>query len=337
MISGMGRIDGLGDAACRHRPAAGGRRRQGLITVALAVAMAGCGGGDGDVNAGSTTAPPTSTESTATTATTGPATTTRPATTSRSATSSSSPPTTIRVVSTVLVGVVVGGNSGGIDEGGTEALSETVRTRDGLCRGWFGKDPAPEPWTASLRQDATVRVLDDKGTLLGTGKLGTGRPRQVRAGADADEHWQCEFEFSIDSVVQASAYHLEVGDMPRVRAEANPQRAGAFVVPVLTPLDPALVEACNQDLPQTVDGWRPAADRYWAQAYAELCNAGLRIGVVNRRCRPADVATLYVLSVVAKDGTVLEDRTSDGPTIVPGTLRPGTQVDLNVTTAVPCR
>ena len=339
MIPRMGTTSSAGGGARQHRRRGCKRWRRSLLAATLLLGLASCGGGGGDDLETVSTIRPSSTETTDTTALTtttgaGTSSTTRPRSTTTSPVSTT---TTIRVLSTVLVGAVVGGNSGGIGEGDTLALSDTVRTSDSQCIGWTGKDQTPKPWTAALQQGRSVRVLDDKGVQLGTGTLGAGRPKQVNPNADVDKHWQCEFEFSINNVVQASAYHLEIEGVPLAPAEPNPQRAGSFVVAVKTPVDARLISECADGLPDEVTGWDDVVDEYWAVAFRNLCNSGLRIGTVKRQCRPHDVATLYVMSVMARDGTVLQDRASGGPTVDPATLAPGTRVDVTVTTAVPCQ
>ena len=152
---------------------------------------------------------------------------------------------------------------------------------------------------------------------------------------DDNDLWQCEFEFSIEGVVAASNYVVEVAGLPPEPAEANPLEPDAVVVPVSTPLDADLIEACSEELPGAVGEWR-AANSYWARGVQDLCNNGLRIRNIIRQCHPDDLPTLYIVSVMTTGGRVLEDRTSDGPTVDTDTLEDGTLVDVNVTSAVPC-
>jgi hypothetical protein len=297
-----------------------GISRAALAAAALSLVLAGCSGGGGG-GAGETTGGSA-------------AGTTGPGSTEPGPDTTAAGETTVPVLTTVLVGVVVGGNSGGVGERNTDDLSETVRTSDTECRGWFGSGPAPEPWTSGLQRGAVVRVVDDAGQLLGTGTLGAGRPRNVTP--DDGERWQCEFAFSIDGVVTASSYHLEIAGLAPVTAEGNPFEPGTYVVPVDTPLEPGLVEDCSNQDAQGVSEWNQTVGEYWSRGLSDLCAAGLRIRRIRRQCRPAGLATLQVLSVLGTDGKVFEDAGSHGPKVDPDTLASGTQVDVTVTTPVPC-
>ena len=309
MIGGMGSTrESVGGG---HRRRGGRTSRRIAVLVVASLLLAGCGGGGGSGSDDSGGTGPT---------------------TSGGASATTIPP----ILTTVLVGTVVGGNSGGVGENQTDSLSETVRTSETQCRGWFGQDDAPEPWTAGLREGAPVRVFDEDGELLGTGTIGAGRPRNLAADDDdGGDRWQCEFEFSIEGVVAAPNYVVEVAGLPPEPAEANPLEPDTVVVPVSTPLDADLIEACSEELSGVVGEWR-AANSYWARGVQDLCNNGLRIRNIIRQCHPDDLPTLYIVSVLTTGGRVLEDRTSDGPTVDTDTLEAGTLVDVNVTTAVPC-
>jgi hypothetical protein len=293
---------------------------RGLVLLAVvSLALAGCGdGGSESAN------DDTSTSDAGVATTSGPDETTAP------------DDTEPEVLTTVLVGVVVGGNSGGEGRGKTDLLSDTVRTSDTECEGWTGQDTSLEPWTSDLRRGATVRVFDDGGELLGTGTLGPGRPKDLQPNDNSNVGWQCEFEFTLDEVVSASAYFVEVAGLEPLEAESNPLEPDTVVVPVNTPLDADLIEACTDELPdEEVDEWE-AVGSYWSVGVEQICFSSLRIRNIRRQCRPAALSALQIISVVGTDGQVLENRIGDGPRVDVATLAPGTLVDVNVTSAVPC-
>ena len=96
-------------------------------------------------------------------------------------TTGDAPETTPPAVSTVVLGGVVGGSSGGVGEDSTDSASEVVRNEDGSCTGWDGRRDGA--WTADFAPGATVTILDaDDGRRdrIGRDRRGSGRERGHR-------------------------------------------------------------------------------------------------------------------------------------------------------------
>jgi hypothetical protein len=235
------------------------------------------------------------------------------------------------VAATNIVGLVVGGSGGGVGQGSTDSLSEVVREEDGSCAGWAGPGGA---WTADVKEGAEVRLFDAEqgGHQLATGTLGKGAAADV---APPKEQWQCTFPVTLNAVPAAEHYFAEVDSLPRVEARADPAKAGQLVIPVSTRAKADLVSACKDpQLPATVGEWK-SVGQYWSQGIPAICSAGLRISRLERVCRPKDIATDRVVTVVdPNDGRVFED--SSGLKVDPASLTPGTIVLVRVSTAYPC-
>jgi hypothetical protein len=92
---------------------------------------------------------------------------------------------------------------------------------------------------------------------------------------------------------------------------------------------------CRDTLADAVTSWA-AAGRYWSVAIPSLCSNGLRIGGIERSCRPTGVGSDHVIAVLsdADPRTVYED--VGGLRVDVSTLAPGTRVIVLVATGIPC-
>ncbi len=181
-------------------------------------------------------------------------------------------PTTIPRPTATFVGVVVGGNSGGVGEGSTDSLSDTVRLDDGTCRGWTPGGQGQ--WTGDLRGGATIEVLDGRTKkVLGKGELGVGEPADVNP--NGDEQWQCSLSFDIPSVPVAKSYLVRVGGLDRWEAHPDPTKPNQFVVTVQE-ASTKLVPDCQQVPSTAVSTWDSVVGRYWSLGVRTLCRGRLR-------------------------------------------------------------
>ncbi len=251
-------------------------------------------------------------------------------------------PTTIPKVTVTVVGTVVGGNSGGIGEGNTDTYSDTVMidsdgdddlTEADTCSGW-GDPERNGQWTGALREGAKVQVLDaDSGQVRGTGTLGVGRPRNLDPDGD---QWQCSFSLSIAGVEPAKAYRIKVEGLEPWAAAPDPAKPGAVIATVLL-ASPKLIEQCQSpDLPDELFEWPEVVGRYWSVGLPSLCENGLRIANLRRRCHPPTLAPGAILQVAdAADPKVVYEDTS-GVKVDGSTLAPGTPVLVTLASAVGC-
>jgi hypothetical protein len=308
--------------------------------VALALVAVAC---DEQHTATSTIAtnPPIDTTSVSTTVGTTPATppetsslTVPPDTTpSTTAPSTSAATTTLPVVTSTINGTAVAGNNGGVGADQTDSFSEAVRNEDGTCSGWDG--PGGEAWTSGLEVGAPVRILD--GTTnqeIGTGSVVSSSFADVDPGER--EQWLCTFGFTATVTGAPVEFQVAVASLAPWVARADPTRPGEFVASVNTVADPALFSQCtDDDFGVAVTAWS-AAGLYWSDGVSSVCSNGLHIEALDRPCRPPDVGSDHVISVVRFDdqSVVLEDST--GLLVDPATLAPGTPVVVRIATGRPC-
>lgn len=273
----------------------------------------------------STTGGPTTATAPGTTLATTPATTLEPATTA--------PPDTLPVVTSTINGTAVAGNSGGVGADQTDSFSEAVRNEDGTCSGWDG--PGGDAWTAGLEVGAPVRILD--GTTnqeIGTGSVVSSSFTDVDPGDR--EQWVCTFAFSATVTGAPTVFQVGVANLAPWVARADPTRPGEFVASVNTVADPAFFTHCtDDDFGVEVTAWS-AAGLYWSDGISSVCSNGLHIEALDRPCRPRDVGSDHVISVVRFDdpSVVLED--TSGLLVDPATLEPGTPVVVRIATGRPC-
>jgi hypothetical protein len=264
---------------------------------------------------GPTTPPPTNPPDTTTTTTT------------------TAPPTTLPVVISTINGTAVAGNSGGVGPDQTDSFSEAVRNEDGTCTGWDG--PGGEAWTSGLQVGAPVRILD--GTTnqeIGTGSITSSSFTDVDPGDR--EQWVCNFAFSATVTGTPTVFQVAVANLAPWIARADPTRAGEFVASVNTVADPAFFSQCtDDDFGDEVTEWS-AAGQFWSNGISSVCSNGLHIEALDRPCRPPDIGSDHVISVVRFDdqSVVLEDIT--GLLVDPATLEPGTPVVVRIATGRPC-
>ncbi|MGD9705069.1 MAG: hypothetical protein AB7Q42_11430 [Acidimicrobiia bacterium] len=248
------------------------------------------------------------------------------------------PETTPPAVSTVVLGGVVGGSSGGVGEDSTDSASEVVRNEDGSCTGWDGRRDGGA-WTAEFAPGATVTILDSAtDEEIGTGEIVEGVAENV-ATTDDDEQWQCWLRFEATATRPAEQYAIRVGGARPVALAADPTRDGFVIGSISTPADSLALDACADadSLPEVVGDWS-AVGQYWNNGVSSLCFAGLTVpeGAIERTCRPAGIASDHVVSVVdARDPSIVYDDAS-GLQVDPATLEPGTPVIVNVSNGIPC-
>jgi hypothetical protein len=266
-----------------------------------------------DTNAGTTAA-------TTTVATTAPTTT--------------ATPTTLPVVTSTVTGTAVAGNSGGVGQDQTDSFSEAVRNEDGTCSGWDGPGDA-ETWTSGLEVGAPVRILD--GTTnqeIGTGSIVSSSFADVDPGDR--EQWTCTFAYSATVTGTPEVFQLAVANLDPWVARRDPTRPGEFVASVNTVADPAFFSQCtDEDFGDQVTEWS-AAGQFWSNGISSVCSNGLHIEALDRPCRPPEIGSDHVISVVRFDdqSVVLEDIT--GLLVDPATLVPGTPVVVRIATGRPC-
>jgi hypothetical protein len=255
-------------------------------------------------------------------------------------TSAETPATTPPLVRTVLLGTITGGNSGGVGSDSTDSASELVRNDDGSCSGWDAR--TGNLWTSDVQGGAPITVVDaETGEILATGTLANGVAADVSGPLvdDIGEQWQCSFSFEIPDVPQVAAYKVQVGGQNPWTLVPDPSRPNAFVTSIGTPAESSAVSDCSADagLPEEVFEWG-AVGQYWNNGVSAVCSAGLRVpdGGIKRPCRPANIGSDRVVSVVsaADPSIVYED--IDGLKVDVTTLTPGTEVIVNVATGVPC-
>jgi uncharacterized OB-fold protein len=100
--------------------------------------------------------------------------------------------------------------------------------------------------------------------------------------------------------------------------------------------DPAFFSQCtDDDFGDEVTEWS-AAGQFWSNGISSVCSNGLHIEALDRPCRPPDIGSDHVISVVRFDdqSVVLEDIT--GLLVDPATLEPGTPVVVRIATGRPC-
>lgn len=251
--------------------------------------------------------------------------TTTPATTA--------PVETLPVVTSTIIGTAVAGNSGGVGPDQTDSFSEAVRNDDGTCSGWEG--PGGGAWTAGLAVGAPVRILDrETDQEIGTGSVVSSSFSDVDP--SDREQWVCNFAFSATVAGAPAEFKVQVTDLEPWVARADPTRPGEFVASVNTVATPTVFSQCtDEDFGDAVTEWS-AAGLYWSDGVSSVCSNGLRIEAIDRPCRPPDVGSDHVISVVRADdpSVVLEDTT--GLLVDPATLQPGTAVVVRIATGRPC-
>jgi hypothetical protein len=243
------------------------------------------------------------------------------------------PAATLPVVTSTINGTAVAGNSGGVGADQTDSFSEAVRNEDGTCSGWDG--PGGEAWTGGLEAGAAVRILD--GTTnqeIGTGSIVSSNFTDVDPGDR--QQWICTFAFSATVTGAPAVFQLGVADLAPWVARPDPTTPGQFVASVNTVADPAFFTQCtDDDFGDEVTAWS-AAGLFWSDGIASVCSNGLHIEALDRPCRPRDVGSDHVISVVRFDdpAVVLED--TSGLKVDPATLEPGTPVVVRIATGRPC-
>ena len=338
------------------------RARAALIGVVF-VALAACGGGSKSAgiippttqadSASSSTSPSSVlstvsavsvvtagglTAATTTAAVTEPTTAdaTEPTTAPTEATTATTAPAKVTVV---IIGTVNGGQAGGTGVGSTDSASEMVREEDGTCQGWNGRRDSGL-WTQDVKEGTPIVIVDGKsGADLGKGTLAAGKAENVARGSD--EQWQCTFAFNVASVTKANSYAIKVGRHGPWPLQVDPTQAGAFAASVSTIASSQGIDACDptQPLPTEVGTWR-AVGQYWNNGIDSVCSAGLRVPAkdgVGRPCRPAGIASDRVVSVVNKVNPKLVYEDASGLKVDPKTLKPGTEVVVNVATGIACK
>ena len=253
-------------------------------------------------------------------------TTTLPATTA--------PPETLPVVTSTINGTAVAGNSGGVGPDQTDSFSEAVRNEDGTCSGWDGPGGG-QTWTSGLAVGAPVRILD--GTTnqeIGTGSVVSSNFVDVDPGDR--EQWTCNFAFSATVTGAPEVFQVAIANLEPWVARPDPARPGEFVASVNTVADPALFSQCTDDeFGDEVTEWS-AAGQFWSNGISSVCSNGLHVEAIDRPCRPPEIGSDHVISVVRFDdqSVVLEDIT--GLLVDPATLEPGTKVVVRIATGRPC-
>lgn len=299
------------------------------VALSMLVALGACGGDDtaGPTTptvAPSTTDLPPTTDTTDTTDTTSGTT----ATTSAGPTSTA---TTLVQVTTTIIGTAVGGSSGGIGPGETNSYSEAVRNADGTCSGWSG--PGGQ-WTSGLESGAAVRFLNDDGVEIGRGQIGTTSFEDVDPNGGG--RWNCLFPFQGEVTGEPTELRIQVADLPPWRARRDPASPDRWVVSVDTTVQVDVVATCVD--PPAVDAVSTpfAVGQYWSEGLASVCGSGLTIAGVERPCRPPDVASERVMSVVLADDPTAVVEDAAGPGLDTSALTVGTPVIVRVATGQPC-
>ena len=242
-------------------------------------------------------------------------------------------------VTVVIIGTVNGGQAGGSGVGSTDSASEMVREEDGTCQGWDGRRNSGL-WTQDVKGGTPIVIVDGKsGSELGKGTLAAGKAENVASGSD--EQWQCTFAFNVPSLTKANSYAVKVGRHGPWPLQVDPTQAGAFAVSVSTVASSQGIDDCDPTLPlpTEVGTWR-AVGQYWNNGIGSVCGAGLRVPAkdgVGRPCRPAGIASDRVVSVVNKVNPKLVYEDASGLKVDPKTLKPGTEVVVNVATGIACK
>ena len=242
-------------------------------------------------------------------------------------------------VTVVIIGTVNGGQAGGSGVGSTDSASEMVREEDGTCQGWDGRRDSGL-WTQDVKGGTPIVIVDGKsGSELGKGTLAAGKAENVASGSD--EQWQCTFAFNVPSVTKANSYAVKVGRHGPWPLQVDPTQAGAFAVSVSTVASSQGIDDCDPTLPlpTEVGTWR-AVGQYWNNGIGSVCAAGLRVPAkdgVGRPCRPAGIASDRGVSVVNKVNPKLVYEDASGLKVDPKTLKPGTEVVVNVATGIACK
>ena len=255
-------------------------------------------------------------------------------TTTVPATTTTAPPTTLPVVTSTVTGTAVAGNSGGVGPDQTDSFSEAVRNEDGTCTGWEGPGDG-ETWTNGLAVGAPVRILD--GTTnqeIGSGSVVSSSFTDVDP--DDREQWICTFAFSATVTGTPEVFQVAIANLEPWVARPDPTNPGQFVASVNTVADPAFFSQCtDDDFGDEVTEWS-AAGQFWSNGISSVCSNGLHIEALDRPCRPANIGSDHVISVVLFDdqSVVLEDIT--GLLVDPATLEPGTKVVVRIATGRPC-
>jgi hypothetical protein len=313
-------------------------RSRRLLVAIIALVATAC---DEQHTATSTiiTEPPIDTTAISTTSGTTTDTPSDPTTTGATTPPSTLPPTTtapadtLPVVTSTINGTAVGGNSGGVGADQTDSFSEAVRNEDGTCTGWDG--PGGEAWTSGLEVGAPVRILD--GTTnqeIGTGSVVSSSFTDVDP--SDREQWNCNFTFSATVTGTPEVFQVAVAGLAPWVARPDPTKPGEFIASVNTVADPAFFTQCTDaDFGEEVTAWS-AAGQFWSNGISSVCSNGLHIEALDRPCRPRDVASDHVISVVRFDDptVVLED--TSGLLVDPATLEPGTPVVVRIATGRPC-
>ena len=243
-------------------------------------------------------------------------------------------PETVPTVTVDVTGTAVAGNSGGIGQGSTETLSESVRNDDGSCSGWKGPGDAGL-WTQGLEVGAPVQILDPTtGEHIGDGSISSS------SWADVDptghEQWNCTFVFKGAVSRATDSFKIKVADLQPWMARPDSTKPGQYVASVDTKIEISRISSCTSHEPgEAIFEWQ-AVGQFWADALQSLCGNGLVVAEIKRPCRPPPVASEYVIAVrSAADPTeVYED--ASGLRVDVATLAPDTKVIVDVATGRPC-
>jgi hypothetical protein len=233
-----------------------------------------------------------------------------------------------------VVGTAVAGNSGGVGQGSTDTLSETIRNDDGTCSGWAGPGDGGL-WTTGLQVGATVQILDrDTGDHIGDGQI------TASSWADVDpsnqEQWDCTFAFTATVSKKVDSFKIKVADLGAWVAKPDPTNHGSYVASVDTKAEVSRIPTCtDRQVGVPISEWK-SVGQFWANGLRNLCDNGLIVDKIGRPCRPPNAGSEYITDVrsAADPNVVYED--AGGLHVDVTTLQPDTKVIVDVATGRPC-
>ena len=243
-------------------------------------------------------------------------------------------PETLPEVITEIAGSAVAGNSGGVGPDQTETRSEAVRLADGTCVGWAGPGNG-SPWTLGLDVGASISVLDRKlDTVIGSGTIINAEAEDVDP--TDGEQWQCRFGFSAKVKGSPQTFRIKVADLQFWVVNADPSRPGEFTTSVSTEASPLIFPDCTDDDFGTAVGEWTVVGQFWADGIPTLCFNGLDVVKIERPCRPANIASDNIITVVDAENPDIVYEDATGLLVDVTTLVPGTKVAVRVATGRPC-
>jgi hypothetical protein len=299
--------------------------RRDLLVVVAVMMTAGCGGTTDDAATPSTGSTPSS----AITLPVNSAVTPPDETVTPTATDA-----TLPIVEIEVLGTAVGGNSGGVGQGSTQTLSETVRNENGSCSGWTGPGDAG-PWTQGLETGASVQILDrETGEHIGDGQITSSSWADVDPGDG--EQWNCTFVFTGTVSRTVDSFKIKVADLQPWLARPDPTSPGKYVVSVDTNIELSRVSSCtDREAGLPISEWQ-AVGQFWVDGLNTLCANGLVVEKIQRPCRPPNAGSEYITAVrsATDPSVVFED--ANGLHVDATTLAPDTKVIVDVATGRPC-